>query len=397
MKNPTVSIIMPAYNHAAYIGAAINSALGQTWQDFELIVVDDGSTDATRKIVNGIDSRVRYLCQENGGQGRARNTGIAHARGRYICFLDDDDLWEKDYLASVMSVFERHPGIDALYCGFQLMSNIGQQLPQRSTRVVAPELMYDSLIDGGWFPPLVVTVRKNCLETLGPLDESLRGHDDWDMWLRLASRHVFFGIPDILAHYRVHNGGLSADTEHMLRDHKMAVAKHFGPEIGDWNTWSETKRRAYSAAYRLAGITHLSSSQHERGNAYLRRAFELYPKLVLSLDVFYEVACSSQPRGMQGDPVTYDPESAGQVLFRLVDDLFADGVKSSVLSRLRNDAYVNGHLALSALAYRHGSFSRSQHHLFQSMHYRPSILANPRVMDRLLKSTARRYLEPLFD
>ena len=130
MDTPRVSIIMAAFNHAQYIDKAIASALAQTWQDFELIVVDDGSTDATGQVVSQFGSPVRYIYQQNRGQGGARNRGIASARGEFVCFLDDDDLWEPEYLATVISVFQRQPDTDALYTGFRIIDGEDRLLPQ---------------------------------------------------------------------------------------------------------------------------------------------------------------------------------------------------------------------------------------------------------------------------
>ena len=233
MDTPRVSIIMAAFNHAQYIDKAIASALAQTWQHFELIVVDDGSTDATGQVVSQFGSPVRYIYQQNRGQGGARNRGIASARGEFVCFLDDDDLWEPEYLATAISVFERQPDTDALYTGFRHIDDEDRMLPQIGSHVVAPHQMYDALVHGGWFPPLVVTVRKACLDQVGPLDESLRGHDDWDLWLRIAQGHVFRGIPEALARYRVHAGGLSSNVQHMMDDRMRVIRKHFGPPDGE--------------------------------------------------------------------------------------------------------------------------------------------------------------------
>ena len=125
MGNPTVSVIMAAYNHAGYIAQAITSVLSQSWQDLELIVIDDGSTDRTREVVAGFADPVRYIYQENQGQGGARNTGIAHARGEFISFLDDDDLWLPDCLETVMAVLRSRPEVGALYAACQVIDSEG--------------------------------------------------------------------------------------------------------------------------------------------------------------------------------------------------------------------------------------------------------------------------------
>src|SRR4051812_1023393 len=114
---PTVSVIVPAYNVASYVGATIESALTQTYQDFELIVVDDGSTDETGAIVDAAvarDARIRVVRQPNGGLSSARNAALRNARGRYIALLDGDDLWDPGFLAAQLAVFESRPDVSVV-------------------------------------------------------------------------------------------------------------------------------------------------------------------------------------------------------------------------------------------------------------------------------------------
>ena len=390
MHTPQVSIIMAAYNHAQYIDKAIDSALAQTWQDFELIVVDDGSTDATGQVVSQFGSPVRYIYQQNHGQGGARNRGIASARGEFICFLDDDDLWEPEYLATVMSVFQRQPDVDALHTGFRIIDGEDRLLPQIGDHVVPPHQMYDALVCGGWFPPLVVTVRKACLDQVGPLDEALRGHDDWDLWLRIARGHVFRGVPEALACYRIHAGGLSANIEHMLQDHKRAVVKHFGPEEGPPISWPADRRRAFGAAYRNAGLAYIQSKESDRGHLLLNRAFEISPNLLLDLDTFYELAQGDQPRGYRGEAKRLDIAANGTEMLRGLDTLFTSA-DAPVLA-LRGAAYGKAYLALGMLSDQGGDWSAARRYLLKAVRSDLSLLKDRRVLRRLVKVTAGQHL-----
>ena len=120
--------------------------------------------------------------------------------------------------------------------------------------MVAPENLYDTLVDGGFFPACCLTVRKDVFDKIGVLDEALRGTDDWDLLLRLARDHRVVGLADPLAIHREHSGGLSSNYEHMLQDNLRAVVKHFGPEDGVPGAWPEQRRRAYAGAYFLAAV-----------------------------------------------------------------------------------------------------------------------------------------------
>jgi len=386
MSNPTASIIMAAYNHAEYIGAAIDSILAQTWQDYELVVVDDGSVDRTKEIVSRYGEPIHYVYQENQGQGGARNTGIAHARGKYVCFLDDDDLWLPNYLQTVMSVLEARPEVGALYAACQMIDSSGNRLPQTISRVVPPERMYDTLVEGGWFPPLVVTVRKAVLDAVGPLDVSLRGTDDWELWLRVARQHVFLGIPDVVALYRIHEGGLSANVEHMLCDKKRALAKHFGPDKGSLATWPAIQRRAYGSAYRLAALACLESHNVADGQSHLRRAFEYYPQFAERLDLFYELACGLQPRGFRGHFASHHLEESEQLVWDMLQGVFDAPSASPELSRLRRRAWANAHLALGMLAYGSERMRESRRHMVQAVQIAPSFATDGRLVSRYVKS-----------
>ena len=396
MGHPTVSVIMAAYNHAAYIAQAITSVLSQSWQDLELIVIDDGSTDRTREVVTGFADPVRYIYQENQGQGGARNTGIAHARGEYISFLDDDDLWLPDYLETVMAVLRPRPEVGALYAVCQVIDSEGNPLPQVMSRVVPTEEMYDTLVEGGWFPPLVVTVRKSVMDDVGPLDLSLRGTDDWELWLRVAKKYPFMGISDVVARYRMHGGGLSANTEHMLADKKKAISKHFGPEEGNPAKWPDLRRRAYGGAYRLAGLAHMESRNIAAGRIRLRQALAYYPEFARRIDFFYELACGFQPRGYRGDFGSHNLQESEEVVLDTVRFVFDSAETAPVLQAFRNSAYAHAHLALGMLAYGAGYMRQSRTYMIRAIKADPAIVTDRRLVSRYVKSFAgRRVLDSL--
>lgn len=376
---------MAAFNHAQYIDKAIASALAQTWQDFELTVVDDGSTDATGQVVSQFGSPVRYIYQQNRGQGGARNRGIASARGEFVCFLDDDDLWEPEYLATAISVFERQPDTDALYTGFRLIDDEDRMLPQIGSHVVAPHQMYDALVHGGWFPPLVVTVRKACLDQVGPLDESLRGHDDWDLWLRIAQGHVFRGIPEALARYRVHAGGLSSNVQHMMDDRMRVIRKHFGPPDGEALTWPTGKRRAYAYAYRLTAFEYNMQGKSDTAWHYLEHAVSIWPDIFTQLDTFYELACGNQPRGYRGKAKFMEIDRNSAELFTRLDQLFSRAQPD--VARLKSTAYGHAYLALGMLSDQAGRWGLARRF------YGQAIRENPRTLGSY--DLGRRYVKTL--
>jgi len=396
MNTPQASIIMAAFNHAAYIDKAIGSVLAQTWQDFELIVVDDGSTDRTREVAAGFGDSVRYIYQANQGQAGARNSGIANARGAYICFLDDDDLWLPHCLETVMAALQPRPQVGALYAACQVIDGEGYRLPQIISRVVEPRVMYETLVEGGWFPPLVVTVRKSVLDDVGPLDLSLRGTDDWELWLRVAKKYAFIGISDVVALYRMHGGGLSANTEHMLADKKKAIARHFGPEEGNPAKWPDLRRRAYGSAYRLAGLAHMEARNMAEGQARLKQALVYYPEFAQRIDLFYELACGFQPRGYRGNFGSHNLQESEEVVFNTVQFVFDSAETAPALRTFRNIAYAHAYLALGMLAYGAGHMRQSRAYMIRAVKAKPTIVTDPRLVSRYVKSFAgRRVLDSL--
>jgi glycosyltransferase involved in cell wall biosynthesis len=394
--HPTVSVIMAAYNHAGYIAQAIASVLSQSWQDFELIIIDDGSTDRTQEVVAGFGDSVRYIYQANQGQGGARTIGIAHARGEFVSFLDDDDLWLPNCLETVMTILQPRPEVGALYAACQVIDSEGNRLPQIMSRVVKPGEMYETLVEGGWFPPLVVTVRKSVLDDVGPLDLSLRGTDDWELWLRVAKKYPFMGISDVIASYRMHGGGLSANTEHMLADKKKAITKHFGPEEGNPAEWPGLRRRAYGGAYRLAGLAHMEARNMADGQTRLKQALLYYPEFARRIDFFYELACGFQPRGYRGDFGSLNLQESEEVVLDTMRFVFDSAETTPVLRTFKNIAYAHAYLALGMLAYGVGHMQQSRTYMIRAVKADPAIVTDRRLVSRYIKSFAgRRVLNTL--
>ncbi|HEX6928802.1 MAG TPA: glycosyltransferase family 2 protein, partial [Gammaproteobacteria bacterium] len=213
-----ISVVMPAYNLAAYIEASVNSALRQTWRDFELIVVDDGSSDETAAIVERLaadDSRIRLLRSDGnlGGAG-ARNLGLARARGRYVAFLDGDDLWHPGKLERQLDVLQ-DTGAEICYTAIQKVDAGGR--PFGRVQAVPASVDYAGLLGN----PLIgcSTVLLD-YEALGrPLMPEIRKRQDFAFWLMLlrnGARAV--GVNEPLTCYRVRPGSLSAN--------KMSAAWH---------------------------------------------------------------------------------------------------------------------------------------------------------------------------
>jgi glycosyltransferase involved in cell wall biosynthesis len=206
MSVPKVSVVIPTYNRSHYVLGAMESVLGQSLGDLELIVVDDGSTDDTASAVRGVaDPRVRLLPRRNGGLQAALNQGFAVARGVYWARLDDDDLWAPDMLETTVGVLERRPDVGLVYAKSRAMDESGR--PLRFTfgsRGRYPDDPLRSLLASCCFGHHTTLTRRECFTDVGPFDEALRSCEDWDFFLRVARRHTVAFTDRVLSYHRVH-------------------------------------------------------------------------------------------------------------------------------------------------------------------------------------------------
>jgi len=218
---PLVSVIMPAYNVEPYIGDAIRSALAQTFTDFELIVVDDGSKDGTADVVKDLarqDRRVMLVQQANCGLAGARNSAMRAARGEYFALLDSDDLWDPQFLEAQIALLETRPGVDIVtgngcYLGGPKHGQVARPYPDPR-----PDPDLASIIGDEWSVFIMSVFRRRVYTEIGPFDETMRSNEDYDFWLRAAIAGFVFARNDRpLGHYRVRVDSLSASNVRMLR------------------------------------------------------------------------------------------------------------------------------------------------------------------------------------
>lgn len=217
MTAPTVSVVMPSHNDEAYIATAIESVLGQTFRDLELIVIDDGSTDDTRRIVRSFGSNVRLIEQENAGSAVARNRGIEAATGRYVAFLDADDWWHPQKTAVQIAAMQQRSSAGARmsYTSFErwrqddtgVFPDPAGLLPAHLDVEPRPaarlEWNYPELLDDCIVWTSTVIVERDLLKSTGGFDPALRKGQDYDMWLRLSQMAQWLLVDHASALYRI--------------------------------------------------------------------------------------------------------------------------------------------------------------------------------------------------
>ena len=230
--DPLVSVIIPVYDGAEYVGIALESALSQTYRNLEILVIDDGSTDGTPAILDlyaARDARIRVLSQANSGVARARNRGIAEAHGDFIAPLDADDLWEPTKIdCQVRRILESGERTGFVYSWWVWIDRDGALL-DRSPRWMmegsAFELLLQMNFTGNASVPLF---RRCCIEEAGGYNENLAaadagGCEDWELALRVAERYDVAVVPEILLGYRRHRGSMSTTCDRMWRSQQLVV------------------------------------------------------------------------------------------------------------------------------------------------------------------------------
>ena len=194
---PVVSVVVPTYNRAERLGETLRSVLNQTWQDFELIVVDDGSTDDTRNVLDSFPRAQCILMSENHGVSRARNEGLARARGRYICFLDSDDLWDENKLQIQIQWMEDNTDCQVCYTD-EIWIRKGVRVNQMNKHRKYSGDIFSYCLPMCIVSPSSAMLRAELFEEVGNFDESLPACEDYDLWLRIAEKYPFHFIEEFL-------------------------------------------------------------------------------------------------------------------------------------------------------------------------------------------------------
>ncbi|MBW4636136.1 MAG: glycosyltransferase [Iphinoe sp. HA4291-MV1] len=238
---PTVSVIIPTYQRAHLLSEAINSVLAQTYKDYEIIVINDGSSDNTTEVLaqfgdcpkgSGLKpNRITAIHQSHRGVSAARNAGIKASNGQYIAFLDDDDLWETQKLELQIPVLESHPEIGLIYSDVLWFNEQGFLPGSYNNKFPTPNVQAVwTLFINNFIPTISVVVRRECFDEIGFFDENLTACEDYDLWLRLIEKWRVYFLNESLARCQISENSIQKDIKRVLRNYlcvkEKAISRH---------------------------------------------------------------------------------------------------------------------------------------------------------------------------
>jgi glycosyltransferase involved in cell wall biosynthesis len=260
MNAPLVSVVIPTYNYSQYIVDAVEAALAQTYSNLEVIVVDDGSTDDTQEKLRPYFGRIKYVFQRNQGAAAARNTGIQHASGEWIAFLDADDLWHPQKTEVQLRSIEGMNDVD--FVAATVCDEFLDKLPEGASvqRLNVVDFLVNTLVGS----PSVL-VRRRCINEVGCFDASLRDAEDRDMWLRIAARFKVVKVDSPCWIYRPHPDSTSRHARRMYRAYRTVLTKFFR----DHPLYRPLQARAWSFLYLDSATAYIEEGRRLRAIGFL--------------------------------------------------------------------------------------------------------------------------------
>jgi glycosyltransferase involved in cell wall biosynthesis len=275
----TVDIIIPAFNAAKYLPAALESVSSQTFDDWQILLVDDGSTDNTAEVVapflDRFGSKIRFIRQSNRGLPAARNVAIQASTAEFLALLDADDVWLPCRLSESLKAFAERPQVGLAY---GLVTHIDQEgrlggtfegNRRNAEGRIAPYI-YMRKVE---LPCPTVTFRRRCIDEVGIFDETMRATEDRDLWLRIALRYEVAFVPKVIAYYRLSPNSMSADSQRMLKAQLHFIRKHYGSE----GCGLRSRQIAWARVYKQQAETFKRRNQPWNALTSSLRAVALYP------------------------------------------------------------------------------------------------------------------------
>lgn len=388
---PLVTIVIPNFNHAPYLAAAIQSVLDQTYANVEIVVVDDGSTDNSRDVAASFADQIKIIHQVNRGLSEARNSGIRAAQGTYIGLLDADDMLEPDYLKTLTTMLSTTPSAHGVICGYRFVDEQNRPLPQIESRRLQEDELYPLLLRGNFLVPESILLHRQCYEDVGPFDPSLSACEDWDMWLSVTKKFRIISTDQILTRHRVLPESMSSSPKRMLENRLTVLLKHVGAEPTAIEPDNQMVRHCYSQGYLTSAVEHLQVGDEFKAIEYLHRASWLYPEILTRLDTFYELGLGNQPKGQRGYLRELDLATNSAGVMRMLTTLLSPESGLGLTTKQQRRIYAAAYNALSMLAYGAGDMRLSRRYLMRLIMSRPGSIFERHYLAKVIGSLVGKH------
>ncbi len=281
-----VSVIIPTYNRASLLPQAVESVLGQSFKDLELIIVDDGSTDNTREVVAGFSGPITYLYQKNQGRSAARNNGYKISKGEYICFLDSDDLFSDEKIKKQVELLDAFKDVGLAYCDYRIINHRGEVIPKTdnfSRQVLQKGAIFRSLLYFCYVPLVSVIIRRECIIKEGGFNKDCEPAEDYDWLLRMTKIYQAGFVEEPLCSYRRHEGNTSSDR---LSKATIEVLKHHLSLAGTKDILGTGYRSVYADRWKSVADYYYNSNDMAQALSYYFKALRSRPGLEFGKSIF---------------------------------------------------------------------------------------------------------------
>ncbi len=270
----SIDVVIPAYNAENFLATALDSVLAQTVPPHQILVVDDGSKDATLRVVERYGDAVRLLTQKNAGPAVARNRGVAASKSSFIAFLDADDSWHPTKLAQQLAAMERDPRHVLCYTGLTEEHMDGTQTIMDAAE--ATSILETLRLHNPGITPSCVMLRRDAYESVGGFNPEADGCEDWELWVRLRQLGTFCAVQAPLTNYRVSNTGVSSNADILFRDFLRILDPSLLAGLKGWNrrVW---RRRILGFQNFKAALTARAAGEKQKEVRYLRDSYVAWP------------------------------------------------------------------------------------------------------------------------
>ena len=362
------SFIIATYNRAHWLKLTIENILQQRARDWELLIVDDGSTDNTAQTVaNFSDTRIRYFYREHGERCAARNFGLTQARGEFVIFTDDDDFLHPDMLARTQEVHSK-TSAGLIYMGSQIIDEAGQILRQAPfVPTIRGNMLRELLVDN--FGLQAALIERAWVERVGCFDTALSAAEDWDLWIRMAAAGCTFAfVPDVMFYYRMHADNTIRDWSRMENSSRFVLQRALDAYPTETAPYREIAlaRQSFREALRRAFYRDIETAQQKLSDAFCTDV-----TLTDNLDIFYQVVCATQPNGYKGTLEYLDIPYGAQFLLGALERTFARAA-SNTTDNARSAAFALAHETIARLYYAKRDLKLARQHFWRALQYQPS-------------------------